>query len=43
MTPVSGKETLSQTFATEVQKALWIIQAVVGKRYAHTKRLIDRS
>ena len=32
VTPVSGEESLSQAFSTEVQKALWIVQAVFGKR-----------
>lgn len=32
VTPVSGAEALSQTFSTEIRKALWIVQAVFGKR-----------
>ena len=32
MTAVSGEEAMSQTFSTEVRKALWIVQAVFGKR-----------
>lgn len=32
VTPVSGEEALSQTFSTEIRKALWTVQAVFGKR-----------
>jgi hypothetical protein len=32
VTPVSGEEALSRTVAAEVRKALWIVQAVFGKR-----------
>lgn len=30
--PVSGEDAVSQTFASEVKKALWIVQAVFSKR-----------
>ncbi|MEO6665535.1 MAG: hypothetical protein ABIO65_02015 [Nitrospiria bacterium] len=32
MTAVSGEDAMSETFSTEVRKALWIVQAVFGKR-----------
>ena len=32
LTAVTGQEALSQTFATEIRKALWMVQAVFAKR-----------
>lgn len=32
LTAVAGQEALSQTFATEIRKALWMVQAVFSKR-----------
>ena len=32
LTAVMGQEALSQTFATEIRKALWMVQAVFAKR-----------